>query len=48
LKPEYGGHVLALRNLDDPSKYLSSEFAIIAIEELDREMILLYSILSRT
>jgi hypothetical protein len=34
LKPEYGGHVLALRNLDDPSKYLSSEFAIIAIEEL--------------
>jgi hypothetical protein len=34
LKPEYGGHVLLLRNLDDPSKYLSSEFAIIAMEEL--------------
>lgn len=34
LKPEYGGHILALRNLDDPSKYLSSEFAIIAMEEL--------------
>lgn len=34
LKPEYGSHVLALRNLDDPSKYLSSEFAIIAVEEL--------------
>lgn len=34
LKPEYGGHVLLLRNLDDPSKYLSSEFAIVAIEEL--------------
>lgn len=33
LKPEYGGHVLLLRNLDDPSKYLSSEFAIIAQEE---------------
>lgn len=34
IKPEWGGHVLALRNLDDPSKYLSSEFAIIAVEEL--------------
>ncbi len=34
LKPEFGGHVLALRNLDDPSKYLSSEFAIVAVEEL--------------
>lgn len=34
LRPAYGGHVLALRNLDDPSKYLSSEFAIIAVEEL--------------
>ena len=34
LNPKYGSHVLALRNLDDPSKYLSSEFAIIAIEEL--------------
>lgn len=31
---DYGGHVLALRNLDDPSKYLSSEFALIAVEEL--------------
>ena len=34
IRPEFGGHVLALRNLDDPSKYLSSEFAIIAVEEL--------------
>lgn len=34
LKPEYGGHVLMLRNLDDPSKYLSSEFAVIGVEEL--------------
>lgn len=31
---KWGGHVLALRNLDDPSKYLSSEFALIAVEEL--------------
>lgn len=34
LNARHGSHVLALRNLDDPSKYLSSEFAIIAIEEL--------------
>lgn len=34
LRKQYGGHVLALRNLDDPSKYLSTEFAIIAVEEL--------------
>lgn len=31
---QYGGHVLMLRNLDDPSKYLSSEFAMIGVEEL--------------
>lgn len=34
LRPEFGSHVLSLKNLDDPSKYLSSEFAIIAVEEL--------------
>lgn len=33
LHKRYGGHVLLLRNLDDTSKYLSSEFAIIAQEE---------------
>lgn len=31
---QFGGHVLMLRNLDDPSKYLSSEFAMIGIEEM--------------
>jgi phage terminase large subunit len=36
LSESYGGHVVALRNLDDPSKYLSSEFAIIGVEELTR------------
>jgi len=29
-----GGGTIALRNLDDPSKYLSSEFAAIAVDEL--------------
>ncbi len=36
LKPEYGSGVLALRNLDDPSKYASSEFAAVAIDELTK------------
>lgn len=36
LKPEYGGGVLALRNLDDPSKYASSEFAMAAVDELTK------------
>ena len=34
LNPQYGGHILLLRNLDDPSKYLSSEFALVAMEEV--------------
>lgn len=34
LKPEYGGGIIALRNLDDPEKYKSSEFAAIGVDEL--------------
>lgn len=34
LNKDFGGGIIALRNLDDPSKYLSSEFALIAVEEL--------------
>ena len=45
LKPEFGGHVLMLRNLDDPSKYLSSEFAIIAVEELTENPIDIFNML---
>lgn len=36
LHPEYGGGIIALRNLDDPSKYASSEFAAVAIDELTK------------
>lgn len=36
LRPEFGGGILALRNLDDPSKYYSAEFAAIAVDELTR------------
>jgi len=36
LAPEYGSGIVAFRNLDDPAKYLSVEFAIIAIDEINR------------
>ena len=36
LAPEYGSGVIAFRNLDDPSKYLSVEFAVIGIDEINR------------
>src|SRR3990167_1980479 len=36
LSPEYGSGIIAFRNLDDPSKYLSVEFAIIGIDEINR------------
>ncbi len=36
LAPHYGGGAIAFRNLDDPSKYQSSEFACIAIDELTK------------
>ncbi len=34
LSKDLGGGVLLLRNLDDPSKYMSTEFALVAIDEL--------------
>lgn len=36
LREEYGGGFLALRNLDDPAKYASAEFAAIAVDELTK------------
>jgi phage terminase large subunit len=36
LSPEYGSGVICFRNLDDPSKYQSSEFAVIAVDELTK------------
>jgi phage terminase large subunit len=36
LKPRFGGGIIAFRNLEDASKYQSSEFAVIAIDELTR------------
>lgn len=36
LSPEYGSGVIAFRNLDDPQKYLSVEFAIMGVDEINR------------
>ena len=36
LADKYGGGRIMLRNLDDPSKYLSTEFAGVAVDELTR------------
>lgn len=36
LRDQYGGGVIALRNLDDPSKYQSAEYGAIAIDELTK------------
>ena len=36
LHPEYGSGIIAFRNLDDVSKYLSVEFAVIGVDEINR------------
>lgn len=36
LKERWGGGVLCFRNLDDPSKYASAEFAFILVDELTK------------
>ncbi len=36
LSPRWGSGIIAFRNLNDPAKYLSVEFAFIAIDEINR------------
>src|SRR3990167_3396295 len=36
LAPEYGSGIIAFRNLDDPEKYLSVEFAAMGVDEINR------------
>lgn len=47
LRPEYGSGVIAFRNLDDPEKYLSVEFALIAIDEINRNPESIFNTLRR-
>ena len=36
LAPDYGSGIIAFRNLDDPEKYLSVEFAAMGVDEINR------------
>jgi len=45
LKKSYGGGVICFRNLDEPSKYQSSEFAAILVEELTKNPVQTFDIL---
>ncbi len=42
LSPDYGSGVIAFRNLDDPEKYLSVEFAVMAVDEINRNPIVTF------
>lgn len=45
LAPEYGSGVIAFRNLDDPSKYESAEFALVALEEAQMDPLPVFEML---
>lgn len=45
LRPEFGGGSILLRNLDDPSKYQSFEFAAILVDELTKNSLRTFNIL---
>lgn len=45
LTEENGGGAILLRNLDDPSKYQSAEFAVVAIDELTKSGVDTFNIL---
>lgn len=45
LRPEYGGGAIALRNLDDPTKYQSSEYAAMLIDELTKNPMSTFNVL---
>ncbi len=42
LAPEYGSGIIAFRNLDDPEKYLSVEFAIMGVDEINRNPVVTF------
>lgn len=45
LSDEYGSGVICFRNLDDPSRYLSSEFAAVAVDEITQNDKLVFDFL---
>ncbi len=47
LSEKYGSHIIAFRNLDDPGKYDSAEFGIIAVDELTKNPETIFGTLRR-
>lgn len=45
LYPQYGGGSILLRNLDDPTKFMSAEFAGIGIDELTKNPVSTFDVL---
>jgi hypothetical protein len=45
LHPRYGGGSILLRNLDDPTKYMSAEFAAILIDEIPKNPVSTFDVL---
>jgi hypothetical protein len=45
LRPRYGGGSILLRNLDDPTKYMSAEFAGILIDEITKNPVSTFDVL---
>jgi len=45
LKAQYGGGSILLRNLDDPTKYMSAEFAGISIDEVTKNPLSTFDVL---
>lgn len=41
--PQYGGHIIMFRNLDDASKYKSTDFAIIGVEEVNENVLKIFN-----
>lgn len=45
IKPEFGGGLLALRNLDKPGKYIGGEFAQIGIDQIEQNPVTTFNLL---
>jgi hypothetical protein len=45
LRPQYGSGSILLRNLDDPTKYMSAEFAGIGIDEITKNPVSTFDVL---
>jgi len=47
LAPHFGGGIISFRNLDEPSKYDSAEFAVVAVDEVNRNPYSTFTVLRR-